>query len=144
MIIFGRSFGGFHLEGIWSPELNSLSFQKGSSFGGFSGGLSARSVPLCRWAKNPFNVRDRLNFGSVVSSKWLHGVLFLGVGMNFKLSPSRDLRFAGGLIFFVRSWNAMVVGRLKYVQVSMVASRSATLWRVLFSIEAMNPKANLM
>ena len=69
MMISGRFFGGFQSEGMWSLGLNSLSFQNGSSLGGFSGGLSTRSVPLCRWAKNAFNRRERLNFGSVVSSR---------------------------------------------------------------------------
>jgi hypothetical protein len=39
--------------------------------------------------------------------------VYLGVGMNFKLLPSRVLRLGGGLIVVVRSWNAKLWGLLK-------------------------------
>jgi hypothetical protein len=45
----------------------------------------------------------------------------LGLGINLRLKPSKDLRFFGGLSTVERSWKAMFDGLLKYAQGCIVA-----------------------
>ena len=63
--------------------------------------------------------RNSLSYDVFLSQ--LHEFIRLGVGMNFNLSPSSERRFSSALCFFVKSWKAMLDGRVKYYHVGIVA-----------------------
>ena len=100
-----------------NPHISSLVLPGGSCLYSHP----SNAFPNRRVAKNTLSLIDRSNLLNVLVSNSLHGTLFLGVGINLRLSPSRDLRFGGGLRVVVRLWNAMLEGRLKYIHGDIVA-----------------------
>jgi hypothetical protein len=68
--------------------------------------------------------------GNIISLKVFQVTFPFGLGMNFKLSPSKERRLLCGCNLVVRSWNAIVVWHPKYSHVGIVANNIEALWRV--------------